>query len=106
MIYKFDKYELEDLEYTLIDFEKKYNIEIDGEEIKKIKSFSEFLDFIVEKFEYEKNNDCTTQHIFNLLKQEIIKLKISTIDITPQTKLIEIFPKKIEKKTFQNLKIH
>lgn len=103
MNYKFDKYELEDLEYALIDFEKKYNISFNEEETKKIKSFSEFLDFIVDKFEYEQNNDCTTQHIFYLLKQEIKKLNISTVNITPQTKLIEIFPKKNRKENISKL---
>lgn len=91
---KLDKWELEDLEDSLFQFEKKYGIRFTQEELNSIESIEDLTNAIINKFDDENINDCTSQQAFYKLKEILMRLDIGGFEINPKTKLEQLIPRK------------
>ena len=91
---KFDSEELEDLEFCLSEFEKKYKIRFTQDELNSIAGIEQLTETISNKFDYENSDDCTTQQAFYKLRNVLNKLNIGSQSINRNTELTELIPRK------------
>lgn len=91
---KLGRYEIEDLEFALSDFEKQYGIHFNQDELNSIESIEQLTDAISNKFDYKNSDDCTSQQAFYKLRNVLNKLNIGIKNIKPSTELGELIPRK------------
>lgn len=92
-VYILDCFEIEDFEVQLLIFIEHYKIEL-KEQKTNVLSFKELVELILSSINSEESSDCTFQHIFYKLRNSIKKHTKFTKEITPETKLVDIFPRK------------
>lgn len=102
--YKFDKTNIEDCEDALLIFEKNYNIKFEDDELRSVRLFSDFIEKIIEKFDFAEMYDCTFQQAFYKLRKAIKEISPGFSDITLDTELKDIFPPKNRKLKITELK--
>jgi hypothetical protein len=107
-VYRFHKYEIEDIEAILPQIEKSFDIKFNNNEMDHIKTFGELCDYIINKMNFTESDSCTTQQAFYKLRNALIlTLKIDSDKITPNTLLVNLIPKQkrisIIKKTERHL---
>ncbi|KMQ70178.1 hypothetical protein [Chryseobacterium koreense] len=100
---KLENYEIEDLEDSLSEFKKNYEIDLSQDELNTITNIQELADKIVEKFNYENVDDCTYQQAFYKLKSIFEKLNISPQKIDTKTDLKILIPRKNRIKTVKQI---
>ncbi len=91
---KLGRYEIEDLEFALSDFEKQYGIHFNQDELNSIECIEQLTDAISNKFDYKNSNDCTSQQAFYKLRNVLNKLNIGNQNIKPDLKLADLIPRK------------
>jgi hypothetical protein len=91
---KLNNVDPEDLSDVLIKIQKSFNIQLDNEGLKDINSVDGLCDMIASKISHEREETCSTQHAFYLLRNAIAAvIGVDKCDITPQTRLCKILPK-------------
>lgn len=91
---KLGRFEIEDLEFSLSDFEKQYKICFAQEELNSIESIEQLIEAITNKFDYESSDDCTSQQAFYKLRNVLNNLNIGKQNIKPSTNLEELIPRR------------
>lgn len=86
---KLDSDEIEDLEFSLSEFEKRYGIHITQDELSSIESIEQLTGAIANKFNYENVENCTNQQAFYKLRNIL-----NNHEIKPNTKLEELISRK------------
>ncbi len=101
---KLENTELEDVEYLLLKVEESFGISLVENELKHIKTFGQFCDYIADKIQLDSLNDCTTQQAFYKLRSAVAMiLSLDKQRITPNVALAELFPKKNRKTLVSHL---
>jgi hypothetical protein len=94
-IYKLHNDELENIEDLVPSIEKMYQFKFEDDEISKLENFNDFCDLIVSKIDLENVENCSSQQAFYKLRKSIVALNLAEKgQITPETKLEAIFPRK------------
>lgn len=83
----------EDINDLLVKIENSFGIKFDDNEFSKVITFGEMCDIIVNKFELENSESCTTQQAFYKLRESILEV-FNIQNVTPETLLAEILPRK------------
>jgi hypothetical protein len=97
----------EDIEDLLIKIEDSFNIKFNENELVNIQTFGEFCDVIKNKIKLKNSNDCTTQQAFYKLRSVLIKiLIIDKANLTSDTLLTELIPKKSRKEKVKLIEQH
>ncbi len=91
---KFESEELEDLDYALQEFENQYEIHFNQDELNSIENIEQLIEAITNKFDYESSDDCTSQQAFYKLRNALNNLNIGNQNISPNTNLAELIPRK------------
>lgn len=89
-----DRYEIEDLEDSLFQFEKQYGIHFNQDELNSIESIEQLTEAISNKFDCEISDDCTTQQAFYKLRNVLNNLNLGSQNIKPDTELAKLIPRK------------
>jgi hypothetical protein len=93
-IYNLETIELQDIENTLINLEKSFGIHILSSAFEKVKTFGDICQVFEKNIQYKHEDSCTTQQAFYKIRNAItISQKIDRKNISPGTRLDEIFPK-------------
>lgn len=90
---KLSRYEIEDLEFALSDFEKQYGIHFNQDELNSIECVEQLTEAISNKFDYKNSDDCTSQQAFYKLRNVLNNLNIGNQNIHPNTELAELIPR-------------
>ncbi len=90
---KLGRYEIEDLEFALSDFEKQYGIHFNQDELNSIECVEQLAEAISNKFDYKNSDDCTSQQAFYKLRNVLNNLNIGNQNIHPNTELAELIPR-------------
>ncbi|WP_419868485.1 hypothetical protein [Chryseobacterium sp. CT-SW4] len=98
---KLDSFELEDLNFSLEEFEKTYSINFSQEELNNILTFKDLSEVIINKFEYENVTDCTSQQAFYKVKNILQTINPKISSITPHTPLEDLIPRKNRRLTIK-----
>lgn len=100
-MYTLETIDSEDIEDVLKKIETSFHIEFKDGELAHVQTFGELCDSITEKIKGTSIDDCTTQQAFYKLRKAFDTIGIK--NITPNTKLQAILPKRIRKKTINTL---
>ncbi|CAM4364093.1 hypothetical protein [Flavobacterium terrigena] len=95
--FKLNNVDSEDIEDAIIKIEKSFNIKFEVNELSQVKTFGELSDAIIDKIQLENIESCTTQQAFYKIRKAISEL-FYIENIKPETKLVEIFPRKNRRK--------
>ncbi len=88
----------EDIEDLLVKVEKSFGIEFSENELVNIQTFGELCDYIKNKIQLDKQDDCTSQQAFYKLRNVLFSvLKVDRVKITPDTLLAELLPRQKRK---------
>lgn len=92
---KLNLFEIEDIEDCLPMFEEVFKIKLKNEETERVKSFDEFCDLIISKYNFENNSLCTSQRAFYQFRKalEVENITKST-NISPKTDLKNVLPRR------------
>ncbi|GHC65896.1 acyl carrier protein [Ulvibacter litoralis] len=88
----------EDIEDLLVKVEKSFGIEFSENELVNVRTFGELCDYIKNKIQLDKQDDCTSQQAFYKLRNVLTSiLKVDKNEITPDTQLADLLPRQIRK---------
>ncbi|MCT4666176.1 MAG: hypothetical protein N4A45_13200 [Flavobacteriales bacterium] len=88
----------EDIEDLLVKVEESFGIEFFENELVNIQTFGELCDYIKNKIQLDKKDDCTKQQAYYKLRKAITSiLKVDKDKILPDTQLTELLPRQIRK---------
>lgn len=103
----FDHIDSLDVTYFILDLEEKFKIKFIDEEISKAKTFGDLVDCIIEKLSLKSTfnkTSYTSQSLFYKMRKKILNNRLTDVtEITPNTKLKEIFPFKNRRKNMNKL---
>lgn len=93
-----------DIEDLLLKIEFSFGIEFFENELKHIKTFGEFCEYVENKVELENTNDCTSQQAFYKLRNALSEiLKKDKEEIHPNLLIEKTIPKNNRKKIIKQL---
>lgn len=95
MQFDFRNIDIEDFADIIVSVEQSFLIKLNEDDLFPNMSFSDFCSVVIQKIDADESSDCTGQQAFYKLRETI--LKISTLkkeSISPETKLLQVFPKK------------
>lgn len=88
----------EDIEDLLVKVEKSFGIEFSENELVNVRTFGELCDYIKNKIQLDKQDDCTSQQAFYKLRNVLTSnLKVDKNEIIPDTQLADLLPRQIRK---------
>ena len=91
---RLSKIDPDDLEDVLFKIEDSLSIRFDTNELSEIKIFGELIKVITNKIDLIHNDDCTSQQAFYKIRKSIsLVLNIPSQQVSPSSKLNELFPK-------------
>lgn len=90
---KLNNIDAEDIEDWLSKVQLSFNIRFEADELANVSTFGELCDCIESKIQLDHSDSCTTQQAFYKLRTAI-NLVFDIRDITPQTLLTEVLPRK------------
>lgn len=90
-----------DIDDAIFSIEKSFNLKFKDDELSEIKTFGELVDIVSDKIKLENIESCTTQQAFYKIRKAL-KEAFNIDNVTPKTKLAEIFPKKNRRKNVKN----
>lgn len=103
-IIKLKNYQLEDLEEAIAMMEMRFKIGFEYDELQGLNNFDDLCDLVLEKMYCENDNICTSLIAFNQLRKTISETCSCEIkEITPDTELTALFPKKNRRRLIKNL---
>jgi acyl carrier protein len=93
-IYKLNSVDPEDIGCVLKKIQHSFNVKLDNEGLRDVDTFGDLCEVIINKISQEREDICTTQHAFYILRNAIAAvLNIDKCAVTPQTRLSKILPK-------------
>lgn len=101
---KLDIFEIEDIEDVIPMFEEAFKIKLESEETEKLNNFNEFSDLIISKVKFENDDLCTSQRAFYQLRKALeAENIINNNQLSPNTDLKSIFPKKNRRRNIKKV---
>ncbi|WP_316843238.1 hypothetical protein [Pedobacter psychrodurus] len=92
--YKLENIDLEDIEHTIAKIITSLKITLPSDAFLEVKTFGDICEVFQKNIKYQHEESCTTQQAFYKIRNAIaISQKIDRKNISPGTRLDEIFPR-------------
>ena len=84
----------EDVDYAITTVQKSFGVEFNQSDLDGVYNFGQFCDVVVSKVDLPHADGCTSQQAFYKLRGAITQVTgTNRADITPSSKLQDLFPK-------------
>ena len=104
--YKLDRTDLENIEDLIPSIEKMYKFKFETAELSEVKNFDQLCELIIDKINLENVESCSSQQAFYKLRKYLDKENIyKKDDLTLETNLEDIFPRKNRIRTVKQFEI-